>query len=163
MQIRKAELQDLPALRDIYNYEVEHGTATFDVRPRTMDERRVWYEVHNVNNHPLLVAEQEGQVAGFASLSPYRPKEAYNATVELSIYVGPDHRRKGVGTALMETILTMARQDERTHRVIAVITEGNEASVRLHERFGFVYRGTLHEVGMKFGRYLDISHYELEV
>lgn len=163
MNIRKAKLKDLPALTQIYNYEVLHGVATLDLQPRTLEDRRAWLEEHNVDNHPLYVAELEGEVAGYASLSPYREKEAYCSTVELSIYVSPDHRRKGVATALMAFILAEARRDERTHNVVSVITAGNEASVKLHERFGFVYCGTIPAVGMKFGRYLDIVNYSLIV
>lgn len=163
MMIRTAELRDLPELLDIYNYEVEHGTATFDLHAKTLEERRVWFEEHNVDHHPLIVAEMDGQVAGYASLSAYRPKEAYRTTAELSVYISPDYRRRGVATALMEAILQMAREDEVLHLVVSVITGGNEASIKLHEKFGFTFCGTMHEVGMKFGRYLDIENYELRV
>lgn len=163
MVIRQATLDDLPRLTAIYNHEVRCGVATFDLHPKTEAERRVWLEAHNVDNHPLLVAEAGGQAVGYASLSPYREKEAYSATVELSIYIDPAHRRQGVATALMEAILQQARRDARTHTVVSVITSGNEASARLHQRFGFTYCGTLHQVGMKFGRYLDIDNYELTV
>lgn len=161
MNIRVAELRDLPELLDIYNHEVEHGTATFDLQPKTLAERQVWFEEHNVANHPLIVAELGDQVAGYASLSSYRPKEAYCTTVELSVYVAPDFRRRGVAAALMEAILDLARQDPATHMVVSVITGGNEASMRLHEKYGFTCSGRIHEVGKKFGKYLDIINYEL--
>lgn len=163
LKIRTARPEDLPALTEIYNYEVLHGVATFDLHPRTLEERRVWLEAHNVDNHPLLTAELEGTVAGYASLSPYREKEAYRSTVELSVYVAPEARGRGVATALMETILDLARKDEGTHTVVSVITAGNAASVRLHEKFGFTYCGTLPAVGKKFGRYLDTVYYSLIV
>ena len=79
------------------------------------------------------------------------------------MYIAPGDRRKGVATALMEAILAEAREDERTHMVVSVITAGNEASVRLHKRFGFEFCGTIREVGMKFNRYLDIENYSLIV
>lgn len=163
LNIRRARPEDLPALTEIYNYEVVHGVATFDLHPRTLEERRRWLEAHNVDNHPLIVAEQGGGVVGYASLSPYREKEAYRSTAELSVYVAPEARRRGVATALMEAILELARRDEETHTVISVITAGNAASVRLHERFGFTCRGTLPAVGKKFGRYLDTVYYSLIV
>lgn len=163
MNIRIAQQQDLPALLDIYNEEVLGGTATFDIHPQTLAERQHWFDEHNQENHPLLVAEMDGQVAGYASLSGYRSKEAYSATVELSIYVGKAYRRQGVAKTLMKAILALARGDERTHRVVSVITGGNEASIRLHERFGFTHCGTIHEVGRKFGRYLNTDTYELPV
>lgn len=163
MLIRKAKIEDLQALLDIYNYEVEHGVATFDLRPKTLEERKEWFYNHNIGNHPLFVAEVDGRVAGYASLSAYREKEAYKATVELSIYIAPDNRRQGIATALMEYILDVARKDDSIHTVVSVITAENEASARLHEKFGFEFCGTIKEVGMKFGRYLDINHYRLGV
>lgn len=163
VNIRRAAAEDLEELLEIYNYEVEQGIATLDLRPRTFEEWEQWYVAHNVDNHPLIVAEKDGHVAGYASLSSYREKEAYQSTVELSVYIGPRYRRQGIASMLMEAILEEARQDERTHLVVSVITAGNEASVRLHEKFGFTFCGTIHEVGMKFGRYLDIENYELKV
>lgn len=163
MYIRKAEQRDLCRLLDIYNYEVAHGVATLDLAPKTLPEWQSWFDAHNVENHPLFVAEENGQVTGYASLSSYREKEAYRSTVELSIYIHPEHRRKGVAGALMAFILDAARADGSIHTVVSVITTGNEASCRLHEKFGFTFCGTIREVGMKFGRYLDIDNYSLRV
>ena len=163
MEIRVARREDLQQLLDIYNYEVVHGVATLDLQPKSMEEWGQWFDAHNIKNHPLLVAEQAGRVAGYASLSPYRSKEAYRSTVELSIYIGPDFRRQGVATALMEAILREARQDPETHTVVSVITDGNEASRKLHEKFGFTYCGAIREVGMKFGAYQDILNFSLIV
>lgn len=164
MYIRIAEEKDLPALLDIYNDEVLHGISTLDLNPRTMAEWRAWFARHNVDNHPLLTAELEnGKAAGYASLSEYRSKEAYRSSVELSIYVARAHRGKGVATALMETILDMARADDRTHLVVSVITDGNEASQRLHDKFGFTFCGIIPEVGMKFECYQNIRNYALLV
>lgn len=180
MVIRKAEQRDLQELLDIYNYEVENGVATWDIHPKTLAEREQWLAAHNVDNHPLIVADigraadsghieesgcaaDTGRIAGYASLSPYREKEAYRSTVELSLYVAQQDRGRGVGTALMEAILKLAREDARTHMVVSVITAGNEASCRLHRKFGFTYCGTMRELGMKFGRYLDVEYYQLEV
>lgn len=162
--IRIAEERDLPALLDIYNDEVLHGISTLDLNPRTMAEWREWFAHHNVDNHPLLTAELEnGKVAGYASLSDYREKEAYRSSVELSIYVARSCRGKGVASVLMETILDMARADDRTHLVVSVITDGNEASQRLHDKFGFTFCGIVPEVGMKFDRYQNIRNYALLV
>lgn len=163
MIIRTARESDLPELTDIYNYEVLNGTATFDVNPKEANERREWLNSHNRDNHPLIVAEVDGHTAGYASLSQYREKEAYAATVELSVYIGPDYRRRGIARALIGAILREAREREDIHTVISVITGGNEASIRLHEEFGFTYCGTIREVGIKFGRYLDIVNYQLMV
>lgn len=161
MKIRKAEVRDMPELLNIYNYEVEHGTATFDLHTKTMEERMEWFDAHNHGNHLLIVADIDGKAAGYASLSPYRDKEAYAATVELSVYVAPNYRRQGIARWLMAEILEVARQRSDIHTVISVITDGNDASVALHEGFGFEYCGTMKEVGKKFGQMLGIVNYQL--
>lgn len=163
MEIRIAQEGDVPYLLDIYNYEVLHGEATFDINPRTLSERLDWYYAHNVGNHPLIVAVEDGHAVGYACLSPYRVKEAYAATVELSVYVHKDYRKRGIARKLMLHILSMAREDNRIHTVISVITGGNQASVHLHEELGFLHCGTIKEVGVKFGKYLDIENYQMMV
>lgn len=163
MITRVAQERDVPYLRDIYNYEVVNGTATFDVEPRTMENRMEWFREHNVDNHPLIVAEMDGRAVGYASLSSYRPKEAYSVTVELSVYVDPAYRCRGVARRLMSDILEEARRREDIHSVVSVITGENEASVKLHREFGFEYCGTKKEVGKKFGKLLDTVDYQLMV
>ena len=159
MRIREAKLFDLPTLTDIYNDAVINTTATFDLEPKTTEERRGWFDAHT-GIHPLIVAEIEGSVAGYASLSGYREKEAYESTAELSIYVHKDYRGQGVGKALMESILEIARELP-IHTVISVITAGNTVSDQLHKEFGFSYCGRVREAGKKFGKYLDIDTYQL--
>lgn len=163
MVIRKAERKDLPSLLAIYNNEVEHGTSTFDVEPKTMKQWEVWFSQHNIENHPLIVAEVEGVVVGYASLSCYRDMAAYRSTAELSVYIDPAYRRRGIATDLMERILAMAREDSGLHVVVSVITDSNAASITLHEQFGFTFCGGMREVGIKFGKYLGIVHFELIV
>ena len=163
MKIRTAEHKDMPELLEIYNYEVLHGVSTFDLNVKTMEERLEWYHDHNIANHPLIVAEVDDAVAGYASLSSYRDKEAYAATVELSVYVHPDYRRRGIARELMGRILEEARQRDDIHTVISVITEGNEGSVKLHEELGFRCCGVMNEVGEKFGKKLGIVNYQLMV
>lgn len=163
MVIRKARLDDLESLLDIYNYEVLNGTATFDMHPKTYAERLDWFHEHNVENHPLIVAEADGCVVGYASLSPYRAKEAYKKTVELSVYISPEYRRRGIARRLICDILEEARQREDIHTVISVITSGNDASIHLHKEFGFTHCGTLKEVGEKFGKLLDVDNYQVLV
>lgn len=163
IRIRRAAEGDVAAMAEIFNYEVRNSTASFAIQEKTYEERLAWYCAHQGENHPLIVAEEDGQVAGYACLSEYRPHEAYKRTVELSVYVSPDFRRRGVGRALMEEILRMARENNGVHTVISVITADNEASIRLHEAMGFSFCGTMHQVGEKFGRMLDIVNYELLV
>ncbi len=163
MIIRTAEEKDMPAMLEIYNYEVEYGLSTFDLNPKTMEERMEWFKAHNIGNHPLIVAEEEGKAVGYASLSSYRDKEAYATSVELSVYIDKNYRCKGIAGALSAAILEIAKGRDDIHTVISVITGGNEASVRLHERLGFVHCGTIREVGVKFGKLLNIENYQMIV
>lgn len=161
MTIRPAERRDVPALLEIYNYEVEHGVATLDLHPRTLPEWEEWFSEHQTPSHFILVDEADGKPAGYASLSEYRQKEAYSSTAELSVYISPDHRRQGIASALMEAVLSRARESTDLHSVVSVITAGNEASEKLHAKFGFRFCGTMHEVGFKHGKYQDIDNFEL--
>ena len=161
--IRKAERKDIPALLEIYNHEVRNGVATLDINEKNLQQWTVWFENHNIKNHPLIVLEDEGIIKGYASLSSYREKEAYSSTVELSIYVHPGFRGQGVGKALMNEILLMAREDSTIHTVVSVITSGNSVSEALHEKFGFTFCGKIREAGIKHGRLIDISNYQLMV
>ncbi len=161
--IRKAKAQDIPALLEIYNYEVKNGVATLDINEKTQAQWTEWFLRHNIKNHPLIVLEENGIIKGYASLSSYREKEAYASTVELSIYVHPRFRGQGTGTALMSEILNMAREDKTVHTVVSVITSGNAASERLHDKFGFSFCGKIKEAGIKFGEFVDISNYQLIV
>lgn len=98
MTIRPARERDIPELLAIYNYEVEHGVATLDLNPRTLDEWKEWFSAHQTDSHFILAGEENGAAIGYASLSEYRQKEAYASTAELSVYISPDFRRKGAGS-----------------------------------------------------------------
>lgn len=163
MIIRKAILSDVSALLDIYNYEVIHGVATLDLQPKSLEDWTEWFYAHNIENHPLYVAVIDNNIAGYASFSAYRAKEAYRSTVELSVYIAADYRGKGIATELLKKLLSEAHQDNSIHNIVSVITSGNEASKTLHNKFGFTYCGTIPEVGMKFGRHLNIDNYSLIV
>ena len=161
--IRKAQEKDIQALLEIYNYEVKNGVATLDINEKTYEQWSEWYHKHNIKNHPLIVFEQDGVIKGYASLSSYREKEAYSSTVELSIYVRHEYKAQGIGAALMSEIINMAKQDSTVHTVVSVITSGNAASERLHNKFGFTFCGKIKEAGIKFDEYVDISNYQLIV
>lgn len=160
--IRRAIEQDIPFLLDIYNEAILNGTATFDLEPKTLEDRTQWFYDHN-GTHPLLVYEKYGKAIAYASLSTYREKKAFDGSVELSIYIHKDYRGFGIGKQLMEAILELARGIDEIHTVISVITGGNEASDKLHEKFGFTYCGQVKEAGYKFGQYLDINTYQIMV
>lgn len=153
-RIRPAVRTDLPGITAIYNHAIAHSTATFDTAPRTEEEQQRWFARHG-GCHPLLVAEQQGAVVGWAALSPWSERCAYATTVELSIYVAEKHQGQGLGARLMEAILSAGEKAD-LHLVISRIAEGHPVSIRLHEKYGFCLVGTLHESGYKFGRYLDV-------
>lgn len=161
MTIRPARMEAIPALLEIYNYEVINGTTTLDINPRTLPEWENWFREHQTEEHFVLTAEINGVPAGYASLSEYRSKEAYRSTAELSVYVGQELRRQGVASALIAEVLRIARDRNTLHSVVSVITAGNNASKRLHGKFGFMACGTLRQVGFKHGKYQDIDNFEL--
>ena len=155
MDIRHATVADAEALRRIYNHEVEHTTATFDLVPRTLEEQEAWIRDRE-GALGVVVAEHDGHVVGFASLSPYRPKPAYNTTVEDSVYVDREARGLGAGKALLAEVVAMA-EARGFHTIIAHISDPDGASVALHRACGFTVVGIQKEVGRKFGRWLDVT------
>ena len=161
--IQSITKNDIFACLAIYNYEVINGVATLDLEPRTLEEWHEWYNSHSDEHHPILVGTIDDVVVGYASLSPYRLKDAFKSTVELSIYIHQDYRGQGVATRLMERILEIAKEDTMLHNVVSVITAGNEESTKLHNRFGFTYCGLTPEVGFKHGKYQDTETYALLV
>ncbi len=161
MEIRLATVDDAPALRAIYNHEVENTTATFDLVGRTLPEQRAWIAERS-GALGVLVAEIDGTVVGFASLSPYRSRPAYRTTVEDSIYMSSSARGAGVGKALLAELVALASR-RGFHTIIAHIAGGSEASVRLHESCGFKIVGTEAEVGRKFGKWLDVVIMQLMI
>jgi len=163
MHIRQAKLSDLEATLEIYNYEVLNTTSNMDLEPKTIEQWKKWFHEHNKGNHPLYVVDIDGTVAGYVSLSQFRTKDAYKSTVELSIYVSKDFRRQGLASAMMAFVLTEARKNPAIHTIVSVITGGNEASARLHKKFGFSYSGTIKDAGYKFGKYIDINTYMIVV
>lgn len=161
--IQSITKNDISACLAIYNYEVIHGVATLDLELRTLEEWHEWYNAHSDEHHPIIVGTIDDVVVGYASLSPYRLKDAFKSTVELSIYIHQDYRGQGVATRLMEHILEMAKADTMIHNVVSVITAGNEGSTKLHNRFDFTYCGLTPEVGFKHGKYQDTETYALLV
>jgi phosphinothricin acetyltransferase len=154
VSIRPASRRDAEAIRAIYNREVTASTVTFDMVPRTLDEQVQWIDEHS-GGHPAVVAEADGTVVGFGSLSPYRPRPAYATTVENSVYVDPEHQGRGVGRAILTELVRLAG-DHGFHSVVARIVGGHEASIALHAACGFAPVGVEREVGRKFGRWLDV-------
>jgi phosphinothricin acetyltransferase len=158
--VRDATPDDLPAVAAIYTHYVLRTTITFNTEVRTPRQWIDRYQAQVVDGpYDLLVAERDGIVTGYVESQPFRPKPAYGRSVELSIYVAPDAQGGGAGGALYGELFRRLEGRE-FHRAYSIIALPNESSVRFHERWGFVHRGTLTEAGHKFGRYLDVAFYE---
>ena len=152
--IRRATLADAGAINDIYNEAVLTTTATFDTEPKSLDERIQWLGSHD-ERHPVLVALADGTVIGWASLTSWSDRFAYNDTAETSFYVHSQHRGQGIGRKLKEAIIEEARR-LGYHTLIARVAEGSHESLHLNQSMGFFLVGTLKEVGRKFDRLLDV-------
>jgi phosphinothricin acetyltransferase len=159
--VRPATLDDLQALTDIYNYYVVNTAITFDLHPFTAEQRQAWFDDHKPSGpHRLLVAtDSRGTRLGYASTSRWRPKPAYETTVESSVYCHPDAVGKGCGSALYTALFeSLEREDVQT--IVAGVSLPNPRSISLHERFGFRSVGVFHAVGRKFDRYWDVAWFE---
>jgi phosphinothricin acetyltransferase len=142
----------------IYNHAVMNTTATFDIEPRSAEAQEQWFDEH-VPPHPAIVWEEEGRVLGWASLSPYHTRCAYRFAAEASVYVAPDARRMGLGEGLLREIIRLGAENG-LRTLVGQVTEENAASCRLAEKVGFRRVGTLHEVGYKFDRWLNVIIYQ---
>ncbi|MGY5126260.1 N-acetyltransferase family protein [Streptomyces nigrescens] len=191
LQVRAGTEADLPALTDLYNHYIRETCITFDLEPLTPEQRRPWLLSHPQDGpHRLLVAQEptdrmkiphngpvggpsagaaasgtghpDGALLGYATSSAFRPKAAYAPSVEVTVYCAPHAAGRGVGTLLYKALFE-ALADEDVHRAYAGITQPNEASTRLHTRFGFRHIGTYTEVGRKFGRYWDVAWYQKDL
>lgn len=154
IRIRPASEADIPAILEIYNSAVVGSTGTFDTEVRTLGERLDWFRGHD-SRHPVLVAESEGSVLGWGAISEWSPRRAYDTTGEVSTYVAESNRGRGVGRAILDSLVERATE-LGFHSLLARIAEGNAASLRMHERAGFASVGVMREVGTKFGRRLDV-------
>jgi phosphinothricin acetyltransferase len=158
--IRRIERSDLPALLDIYNHYVRTTAISFDIEPRTLAQRVEWFESFAPSGrYQCFVAEEGGRVLGWASSGKFKERQAYETSVELSVYLAPDVHAKGLGGRLYTTLLD-ALKGEDIHRLYGGITLPNAASVGLHEAMGFKRVSLTSEVGRKFGKYWDVALYE---
>lgn len=157
--IRPANDSDLVAINDIYNHYVLHSTCTYQEEPEPIEDRRRWF-AHHGEAHPVIVAETDGRIVGWGSLSAYHARSAYRRTVENSVYVHHQFHRRGIGSVLLNELITRARS-LRHHAIIAAIDAEQPASVALHARFNFQKVGHMKHLGFKFNRWLDVLYMEL--
>jgi phosphinothricin acetyltransferase len=161
VNIRPATLADLDAITAIYNEAILTTTATFDLEPQTREDRQGWFDDHD-ERHPILVAEVENQVVGWASLSVWNRRAAYAKTAETSMYVKEEFRGQGIGRQLKQAVIAEAKR-LGYHTLIAGVAEGSDASLHLNLSFGFEEVGTFQEVGYKFGKLLDVTYLQLKL
>ena len=158
-EIRGVQIEDAEGLARIYNYYVEHTHHTFETEPLTVAEMEK--RVTAISRiYPFLVAEIDGEIAGYAYASLYKPRPAYKFSVESSVYVARNRRQKNIGTQLYQRLIKEIFETE-AHTIIAGIALPNEASRKLHENLGFVNTAHFREVGFKFGRWIDVGYWQL--
>ncbi len=163
VRIRTATRADFPRLTEIYNHYVVNTAVTFDVEPYTVERRAVWFEQFGTaGRHRLVVAEEDAVVVGYAGTMRFRPKAAYETTVETTVYCAPEAVGKGIGSRLYERLFEEMRGED-VHRFVAGYTMPNAATAALHERLGFKVVGVFSEVGRKFGKYWDVCWTERAV
>ena len=159
MNVRPATHADLPEVLEIYNEAVLNTTATYDYEPRTLEHRTQWFEERMRDNYPVFVALEGERVIGWSALNPFHARFGYRFTAENSVYVAADVRGRGVGKVLLAPLVEGAKV-RGLHAIIAAIDADNEASIRLHARFGFEKVGHFKQTGFKFGRWLDVVYME---
>lgn len=160
MNVRSARREDLERLTEIYNHYVLNTSVTFDVEAYTVERRLAWFEQFGTSGRYRLVVATEGStIVGYAGTTRFRPKAAYETTVESTVYCAPEYTGQGVGARLYEALFDSIVTED-VHRVVAGYALPNPASARLHERFGFKPVGVFSAVGRKFGRYWDVAWVE---
>lgn len=154
LKIRKALISDIKDITEIYNEAINKTNATFDTIEKTLEEQELWFNSHGPKN-PIILAEKNGFILGWAALSKYDTKCAYSDTTEISLYIKKENQGQGIGKKLMHEII---KQGEKAgiHSILARITAGNNISIELHRSVGFEIVGVMKEVGYKFGKRLDV-------
>lgn len=153
--LRLATVADAEQIGEIYNYEVQHTAATFDLVPRTLVDQQQWLAARS-GAFATIVAVDEQLIVGFGALSAYRERAAYRTSVENSVYVRRGRHAEGIGRLLLTELLATAARSG-FHTVFARINAASEASVALHRACGYEPVGVEREVGRKFGRWHDVA------
>jgi L-amino acid N-acyltransferase YncA len=155
LEIRPARAADLPAITEIYDHAVRHGTATFELIPPDLSEITRRFGILQDGGFPYLAAALDGRVIGYAYAGAYRPRPAYRFTVENSIYLDPAIHRRGIGLQLLQRLIVESEQRGYRQMIAVIGDSGNAGSIGVHARCGFQLIGTHPYVGFKFGRWLD--------
>jgi phosphinothricin acetyltransferase len=157
--IRPATIDDLEAIRAIFNHYVAHSTCTFQIDPETAQERLAWFRERSAR-HPAAVATVGGEVVGWAALAPWKSRCAYAHSAEASVYIHPEYHRRGIGRALLLDLIRRAAESG-LHTIIGGACAEQAASLALQSALGFETVGTFRGVGRKFDRWLDVTYTQL--
>ena len=164
LEVRPAEPADLNRLVEIYNHYVTNTHVTFDTEPFAVGARTQWFtQFAEAGPYRLLAGVSDDAVIGYASSTRFKPRPAYNTSVETTIYLDPQQTGKGFGRTLYTELLRQLQDDDSVHRAYSGIAQPNPESNGLHESLGFVRVGSYHEVGFKFGKYWDVDWYEKDL
>jgi L-amino acid N-acyltransferase YncA len=158
--LRDAAENDLPGILAIYNDVILHTTAVYEYEPHTLEMRQRWFKTKQDQGFPVFVAIENEKIIGLSSIGPFRAWAAYKFSVENSVYVASNYRGKGIGKLLIAPLIEAAK-GLQLHTIIAGIDASNEASLKLHEYFGFKEVAHFKEVGYKFNRWLDLKFLQL--
>lgn len=154
MTIRPYKTEDTQAILEIINHNILHSTSLYDYSVRMIEQQKAILEEKIKKGFPIIVAEKEGEILGFGMYSEFRFREAYQFTVEHSVYVAQNHLGKGIGKSLLSELIVLAKA-QKLHTMIGVIDSENQNSIAFHEQFGFKIVGVVKESGYKFDRWLD--------
>ena len=158
--VRNATEEDLPAMLEIYNEIILNTLAVWHEQAHTLAMRKEWFALKKEQGFPVLVAESQGVILGFATIATFRPWSGFRFTVENSVYVRPENRGQGVAKLLLPALIDAAKQ-LNIHAIVAGIEATNDISIALHEIFGFIEVAHFKEVGFKFGRWMDLKFMQL--
>ena len=152
---------DLPAIRDILNHYILKTAVTFEMEEVSLENRKEWFKQFDTSGrHQMIVAEVDGEVAGYAASVRFHERPAYEPSVMTSVYLSPTFVGKGIGENLYKNLITGLEKSGKVHRVYGLVVLPNPASIKLHEKLNFKGTGLLHEAGYKLGKYHDVRIYE---
>ena len=163
MNIRIARVDDLGPIVDIYNQAIAAGQKTADITPVTVDDRKQWFEDHTPSKYPILVAEENGSVVGYLTISGYRPgRMALRYPAEVSYFIDSGHHRRGIASRLLEYAIDLS-PSLQIKTLFAILLDGNEGSIRLLEKFGFQKWGHMPRVADFDGTEVGHLYYGLRI
>lgn len=162
IKIRPAQVSDVPAILEIFNYEIKNSTVVYHYEERSYEDQLQWLADKNETKMPVFIAENDTTILGFGTYGIFRPWEGFKFSVEHSVYVDKNARGLGIGKSILSELIQIAKQND-LRIMIAGIDAANKKSIQFHEQFGFYEVGTFKEVGFKFGRWLDVTFMQLNL